>query len=57
MVCGWAVGVQAAKNGKDDSGVQIPCARVRMTLGRPVDPLLQIPLALGETTSGRGSSD
>src|ERR1700759_2236475 len=55
MVCGWGVGAQAARNGNDDSGVQIPCASVRMTFGRPVDPLLQIPFALGDTTAGNGS--
>src|SRR5436305_11243669 len=57
MVCGCAVGAQAARNGNDDSGVQMPCASVRITFGRPVDPLLQIPLAFGETTSGSGSAD
>ena len=57
MVCGVAVGAQAARNGNDDSGVHVPCASVRITLGRPVDPLLHIPLALGDTTSGSGSAD
>src|ERR1700753_4092218 len=57
MVCGVGVGGQAARNGNDDSGVHTPCASVRITLGSPVDPLLQIPLALGDTTSGRGSGD
>ena len=57
MVCGCGVGAQAARNGNDDSGVHMPCARVRMTFGRPVDPLLHIPFAWGETTAGSGSSD
>src|SRR5947209_2594181 len=57
MVCGWAVGAQAARNGNDDSGVHVPCASVRITLGSPVDPLLHIPLAMGDTTSGSGPAD
>ena len=57
MVCGVGVGVQAARKGNDDSGVQTPCAKVRITLGSPVDPLLHIPLAWGDTTSGRASVD
>ena len=58
---GWSAAWQSEPRrpgtGNDDSGVQTPCANVRITLGSPVDPLLHIPLALGDTTSGSGSAD
>ena len=34
-----------------------PAPELRITLGTPVDPLLHIPLALGDTTAGSGLSD
>src|SRR5271166_3551287 len=57
MVCGLATGVQFARNGSPCCGVQSDGARLRITLGTPVDPLLQIPLALGEIASGSELSD
>src|SRR5579875_890607 len=57
MVCGAATGVHAARNGMLSSGVQIDCARLRITLGTPVDPLLQIPLTVGDTAAGSASAD
>ncbi|EUA75225.1 bile acid-coenzyme A ligase domain protein [Mycobacterium xenopi 4042] len=44
-------------NGTLCSGVHSARARLRITLGRPVEPLLHIPLTMGETTSGSGRSD
>ena len=57
IVCGWATGVQFDKNGSPCWGVQSDGARLRITFGTPVDPLLQIPLAFGETAAGSGLSD
>ena len=55
MVWGCAIGVQFDKNGSPCSGVQSDGARLRITLGTPVEPLLQIPFAVGETAVGSGS--
>ena len=57
MVCGWATGVQFDRNGSPCWGIHSDGARLRITLGTPVEPLLQIPLAVGETAAGRGLSD
>ena len=56
MVCGCAIGVQFARNGTPCVGSTSDGARLRITLGTPVDPLLQIPLAVGDTAAGSGLS-
>ena len=57
IVWGCATGVQFARNGSPCWGIQSDGARLRITLGTPVDPLLQIPLAVGEMAVGSGLSD
>ena len=57
MTCGWLTGAQCAMNGRLDAGVQTPGEVLRMILGSPVDPELQIPLTAGETAIGSGASD
>ena len=47
MVCGWAVGAQAARNGNDDSGVQMPCARRENHLGQAGGSAAAYPVGVG----------
>ena len=57
IVCGCATGVQFAMNGSPCVGIHSDGARLRITLGTPVDPLLQIPFAVGDTAVGSDSWD
>ena len=52
--CGRATGPHDAANGMPTISSKTPGLSIRMTLGEPVEPLLQMPLVCGDTTDGRG---
>ena len=52
--CGRATGPHDAANGMPTISSKTPGLSIRMTLGAPVEPLLQMPLVCGDTTDGRG---
>ena len=52
--CGRATGPHDAANGMPTISSKTPGLSIRMTLGVPVEPLLQMPLVCGDTTDGRG---
>ena len=53
-ICGRATGPHDAANGMPTISSKTPGLSIRMTLGAPVEPLLQMPLVCGDTTDGSG---
>ena len=56
MRCGRSIGIQLAPNGSDIAGTHTVGRSVMMTLGMPVEPLLQMPFVCMPMTSGSGAS-
>ena len=52
--CGRSTGAHVVANGMPVISSKIPGLSMRMTLTAPVDPLLQIPLVIGDTAGGNG---